>query len=420
MGASTTNDGTSLVGAAASLGKPYIFVTVNYRLGGFGFLPGAEVLADVSANLGLLDQRMGLKWVADNVAAFGGDPTKVTIWGQSAGAISVYNQLALYDGDISYKGKDLFRGAIMNSGSVIPADPVDCPKSQAVYDAVVATAGCSSSSDTLDCLRGLDYETYLHAANSVPSSFLTYSSIALSYLPRPDGIALRASPEVLVANGQYAAVPMIIGSQEDEGTAFSLAQSNITTTDDLISYLSTLYYHGATTAQITELVATYPASVAAGSPFNTGTSNEIYPGYKRLAALLGDISFTLMRRVFLKTAAAVNPSVPTWSFFGSFDYGTPILGTAHSSEQGQIFNGIQPGYYSKTIQSYYANFVYNLDPNDATGGTSGNSAVAFSWPQWASGQQLLHFLKSNVALLSDNFRSTSYNFLSANLAALHL
>jgi carboxylesterase type B len=132
-------DGTSLVADSVAKGKPIVFVAVNYRVGGFGFLPGKEVLADGSANLGLLDQRLGLKWVADNIAAFGGDPDKVTIWGESAGSISVLDQMALYDGDHTYNGKPLFRAAIMNSGSIVPADPVDGTKGQAIYDTVNAT-----------------------------------------------------------------------------------------------------------------------------------------------------------------------------------------------------------------------------------------------------------------------------------------
>ena len=72
LGSTSMYDGSSLVSEAANTGKPIIFVAVNYRVGGFGFLPGSKILADGSANLGLLDQRLGLKWVADNIANFGG------------------------------------------------------------------------------------------------------------------------------------------------------------------------------------------------------------------------------------------------------------------------------------------------------------------------------------------------------------
>ena len=85
-------DGVPWVEQSIELEEPIILVTVNYRVGGFGFLAGKEIAADGSANLGLLDQRLGLQWVADNIAAFGGDPSKVTIWGESAGM----NPLLLY------------------------------------------------------------------------------------------------------------------------------------------------------------------------------------------------------------------------------------------------------------------------------------------------------------------------------------
>lgn len=87
FGSTQSNDASDLIKNSVSQGKDIMYVAVNYRIGGFGFLPGKELLEDSSTNLGLLDQRLGLEWVADFVDKFGGDPEKVTIWGESAGSI---------------------------------------------------------------------------------------------------------------------------------------------------------------------------------------------------------------------------------------------------------------------------------------------------------------------------------------------
>ncbi|GJC96001.1 carboxylic ester hydrolase [Colletotrichum higginsianum] len=410
-------DGTSLVQQSVDIGKPFIFVAVNYRVAGFGFMPGKEILADGSANLGLLDQRMGLEWVADNIAAFGGDPAKVTIWGESAGAISVFDQMALYNGDNKYKGKALFRGAIMNSGSLAPTDPVDCPKGQAVYDKVVAEAGCSGSADTLNCLREVDYTTFLNAVTSLPG-ILSYNSIALSYLPRPDGRTLTASPDVLAKNGQYAAVPMIIGNQEDEGTLFGLFQANLTSTDKLVSYLKDYFFAGATEDQLRAYVDTYDdgllSDILNGSPFRTGLFNEIFPGFKRRSAVLGDLVFTLTRRFFLKLAIAAHPDVPSWSYLASYNYGTPILGTFHGSDLIQVFYGIKDNYAARSIRTYYTNFVHALDPNVGSNGQYPN------WPKWSQGQNLIQFFADKAGSLKDDFRQASADWIVNNAASLHL
>lgn len=338
-------DGSPWVQSSIDQGKPVIFVTVNYRVGGFGFLPGKEILAEGSANLGLLDQRLGLKWVADNIAAFGGDPSKVTIWGESAGAISVFDHMIAYNGDHTYKGKPLFRGAIMNSGSVVPADPVDTKKGQQVYDTVVKVAGCQGSANTLNCLRGVQYNKLLNATNSV-AGLLSSTSIALSYLPRPDGTFLTQSPDILLAAGKYARVPYILGSQEDEGTLFALFQADfLQTTEQLANYLSNIFFFNAGLARVKELVATYPNILIGedGSPFRTGLLNNWYPQFKRLAAILGDLTFTLSRRIVLNTTKRISPEVKSWSYLSSFNYGTPILGTFHGSDLIQVFFGIRPG-----------------------------------------------------------------------------
>ncbi|KAI0870549.1 sterol esterase [Hypoxylon argillaceum] len=413
LGSPQMYDATSLILNGISQKKPFIFVAVNYRVGGFGFMPGKEILADGAANLGLLDQRMGLEWVQDNIAAFGGDPTKVTIWGESAGAISVYDQMALYGGNNTYKGNKLFRAAIMDSGSVVPADKLDCARCQDVYDQVVASAGCSSSQDTLQCLRAADYNTFLNAANSVPG-LIGYTSVALSYLPRPDGVVLPDSPDILAKTGRYAAVPMIIGDQEDEGTIFALFQSNLTTEANLIDYLSTVFFQKTTRDVIAQLVATYSPDLSAGSPFRTGILNSVYPQFKRLAAILGDLVFTLTRRLFLETTSAANPNVPSWSYLSSYDYGTPILGTFHASDILQVFYGILPNYASNAVQSYYISFLYTMDPNNGTSSDYPN------WPQWKEGRQLMNFYNLFSTLLTDDFRSTSYNWLVGNVNNLHV
>jgi hypothetical protein len=71
--------------------------------------------------------------------------------------------MALYNGNNLYNGKPLFRAAIMDSGSIVPADPVNSPKAEAVFNTVVQNAGCANAADTLACLRSVDYTTYLNA-----------------------------------------------------------------------------------------------------------------------------------------------------------------------------------------------------------------------------------------------------------------
>ncbi|ORY76323.1 lipase [Protomyces lactucae-debilis] len=407
FGGTNTYDASGIIRASLPSG-PVIFVAANYRLDAWGFLAGKEVLRDGASNLGLLDQRLALQWVADNIAKFGGDPSKVTIGGESAGAISVFDQMALYGGNNTYKGKALFRGAIMDSGSVVPTDPVDGVKGQSIYSQVVNAAGCAGASNTLQCLREVPYDTFLRAASSVPGIF-DYQSVALSYLPRPDGVVLPDSPAKLAQRGRYAKVPLIIGDQEDEGTLFSLVQNNITTSEQISDYLQKYFFLDAPRSTIDALVASYPDDPSAGSPFRTGPLNNFYPQYKRLAALLGDAVFTLTRRVFLEYTSKTVPN--TWSYLSSYFYGTPLLGTFHASDILALFYA--PGYPQATIQRYYINFINNLDPN--VGATP-----ALQWPSWTKTQQLLNIEAFSSKLIPDTFRPASAAVLRNNVNSFNI
>ncbi|KAK2022882.1 alpha/beta-hydrolase [Colletotrichum zoysiae] len=412
IGSSQPYNGSVLVPRGVAQDKPFILVSVNYRLGGFGFLGGKELLAEGSTNLGLLDQRMALEFVARNIAGFGGDPDAVTIWGESAGAFSVFDHLALYEGDNTYNGRPLFRAGIMNSGSMLPADPVDGPKAQAVFDTVVEAANCSAhpTLDKVACLREADYATFFNATNKVPI-FLGYSSVAFSYMPRPDGKTLTASGEALTKAGKIARVPIIVGNMEDEGTVFSIFQANITTEDALVSYLDDIIFPGATRQEIAALVKTYPYNNGtAGSPFGTGTLNQAYPQFKRLAAILGDVAFILMRRAFLDILPG---SMPAWSFQAAFERGTPILGSFHTSDLPRVFYGSDDA--SRAMQDRYIAFATSLDPNS---GVSESAGYRTYWPKWQESQKLLEFGPNSTRLVVDDFRATSFEYIQANLEKL--
>lgn len=409
FGSTQTYDASSFIEKSISLGQNVIYVATNYRLGGFGFLAGKELQRDGSTNLGLRDQRLAMQWVQENIAAFGGDPTQVTIWGESAGSISVCDHTVINGGDNSYQGGSLFRAAIMDSGTVVPADTVTSSKAQTVYNSVVSVAGCSGASDTLACLRTVPYATFLNAANSVPGIF-SYAAVDLAYLPRPDPASnfFSLSPEISVANGAFTKVPIIVGDQEDEGTLFSLTQSNISTTADLINYLST-YFLDASQSDISGLVALYPDDPTAGSPFNTGLANEVYPQFKRVAAILGDLTFTLTRRSYLNLVSA---QVAAHSYISSYFYGTPVLGTFHASDILAVYDGIASPVAVQSIQTYYISFINSLDPNtlDAV-----NVTELITWPQWNSAtKSVMNFQTAANVIITDTFREAAYEYIASH------
>ena len=353
-------------------GLPFIGISINYRLSAWGFLFGKEIMAAGSANIGIRDQRLALRWIQENIAAFGGDPKKVTIWGESAGAMSVGMHL------ISYGGRDdcLFRGAISESGTPPGiASTETTPESwQPFYDRITEAANCSTATDSLDCLRKVPVDTLSDIFNS---SVISGAPLA----PVVDGDLIPANSTALLLSGQFVKVPYLLGANHDEGTAF--APRGINTTDQLL-YVLTLAGLNITTA--TAITTLYPDDPALGIP---PTFVGLPPAsltwgsqYKRVAAIIGDVGMHAPRRL----------TNQMWAKHGvkSYSYGFDMIPNGYTQDDGAThfvevpfvfcsfsgdgypdgkkpFAGV-PAYYedlAREMARAWSGFIATGDPNSA-------------------------------------------------------
>ncbi|PFH54015.1 hypothetical protein AMATHDRAFT_800 [Amanita thiersii Skay4041] len=406
LGSTTIYDGGSIVEHSIQMGQPVVYVSMNYRLSGFGFMPGKEIKEAGAGNLGLQDQRLALKWVQKYISSFGGDPSKVTIWGESAGAISVSMHMITNGGD----SEGLFRAGIMQSGSSIPTRSIE--EGQRYYDAVVSQTGCSSAEDTLDCLRSVPYSRLKDAINRSPGIF-SYQSLNLAWLPRVDGVFLKDYPQQLVLQGKVARIPLITGALaffslhhhlltlstgncDDEGTLFSLSTLNITTNAQLKTYIRQVFFPSIEDSELDMLADLYPQDFTWGSPYSTGLLNGLTPQFKRMASLLGDAIFQAPRRFLLDN---VSNKQDTWAFLSKRFKLLPFLGSLHTSD---LLNS----YGNGELKDYIIRFVNNLDPNPRVG---------FRWPKYdASSRQVLTFLDGLIpmTITKDDYRKDGMSLLS--------
>lgn len=182
--------------------KGIVALTVNYRLGVFGFMAHPELTKEspnkASGNYGLLDQAAALRWVQQNIAAFGGDPRRVTIAGESAGSISVSAQMA------SPLSRNLIAGAIGESGSImgaLPAQPLEA------VEKVGAEFAQAVKAASLADLRALPADSLLAATTKFGP---------FRFSPAIDGYFFPRSPYAIFAAGEQAAVPLLAGWNNEE------------------------------------------------------------------------------------------------------------------------------------------------------------------------------------------------------------
>jgi para-nitrobenzyl esterase len=202
--------------------KGLVMVTINYRVGVLGFLALSELTSEsdhrASGNYGLLDQIAALQWVQENIARFGGDPTRVTVAGQSAGGMSVQDLTA------SPLAKGLFQRAIVESGgSNVDRAGIPGPRKLAEAEADGQKFGDSKGAKSLQELRAMSWQKLTEAAAGAPLASV------LRFAPIVDGYLLPAPVREIFAQGKQNDVVTLTGANMGELRGFGPPQGPVTT-----------------------------------------------------------------------------------------------------------------------------------------------------------------------------------------------
>ena len=329
-----------------------IVVTINYRLGSLGFLAHPALSAEspdhASGNYGLMDQQFALQWVQRNIASFGGDPDNVTIFGQSAGGLSVQSHLA------SPTAAGLFQKAIVESGAYSLTQP-PLAVAEARGAAFATLVGCNDQ--TAACLRAVPVATFL--ANQGGTGFV----------PNLDGKLLPQSVDAAFASGQFNQVPVIEGSTHDEWRLF------VALNQEFVSGpLTPAQYPGAIASTLGIPLAVVPLFLAE-YPLANYPSPSI-----ALGALGTDGIFACNARL---SAQLLSAHVPTFEYEFN-DANAPQLflppvsfpyGAYHAAELQYLFGltaevpapplNVAQEQLSDTMVRYWVQFARSGDPNSS-------------------------------------------------------
>jgi len=295
-----------------------VCVTINYRMAAEGFL----FLDDGVANLGLLDQIAALRWVQDNIAAFGGDPARVTVAGESAGAMSVTTLLSMP------MTEGLFARAIAQSGAA--AHTLTPDQGRMVGGYLADALGIPPSREAIS---QLPLHTLVRTASDLVVEVKTtpdparWGSLAMSLLPfapTVDGEVLPHAPLEAIAAGQGRDIPLMIGSNRDEARLFLVAAATIDLIDD-----ATLEAAAGAYGLTPDGLAVYRANRPGASPGDL------------LAAVVTDWFFAVPP-LRVAEARAADAAAPTWVY--RFDHPGPEdnhgLGACHGAEIPFVFDTI--------------------------------------------------------------------------------
>ncbi len=369
-------------------GRGVVVVTMNYRLGVFGFLAlPAQAQEDphrAAGNYGLMDQAAALNWVKRNIQSFGGDPHNVTLFGESAGAFSVSAQMA------SPLAQGLFARAIGESGGAFSSSGLGFPSLPAAEQRSQEFAQSAFGTDDLARLRAMSAEDLLSrsfAARGVPRIG-----------PDVDGYFLPESIPAIYAAGKQAHVPLLAGWNHDEGSGQVLAQEPQPTVESMRTYAQSEFGVNAD-----RFLAAYSAKDDAAA-------------LRAMEDLSGDrfIAFSTWKWI---EAQVMTGGKPVYRY--RFDLPSPgdkfhsaAMGAFHSDEIEYVFGTLdsrqqaawrpEDRALSGLIQHYWTNFARSGDPN---------GPGLPQWPQYnAAGNWPVMHLDANSAAHPDQHRDR-YLFL---------
>jgi para-nitrobenzyl esterase len=338
---------------AAIARRGIVALTVNYRLGVFGFMAHPELTKEsprhASGNYGLLDQAAALAWVRDNIAAFGGDPRKVTIAGESAGSISVSALMA------SPLSRDLIAGAIGESGAAIAPtfNPVPLADAEQTGTAFATLAGA----DSLAALRGMTAQALLDATAKPGAPRLP---IAI------DGYFLPKTVAEIFAAGEQARVPLLAGwNSQESGAAGVLGRGAEPTPEAFAKGVRAMPGFADRADEILKAYGgTTPDEITAAATALAGDRFIAFSTWKWIELHAQTGGKPTYRYYYSRPRPAMNPAKGTQG---------PARGAAHSAEIEYAMGNLdgndvyawtpEDRKVSETMFGYFANFVKTGNPN---------------------------------------------------------
>ncbi|KAL4258871.1 Carboxylic ester hydrolase [Pleurotus pulmonarius] len=310
-----------------------VVVIIQYRLGIFGFLSGSKVKANGALNAGLLDQEFALKWVRQHISKFGGDPNRVTIWGESAGAGSVLQHVIARNGRTS---PPLFRAA-MSSSSFLPSQhPFNGAVPESIFNQVVSQVSCNSSPDVMRCLRAANI-TQLQTANDRVNRAGFFGTFAT--VPVIDGEFITERPTQALKRGRINGRALLAMTNTREGNDFVDQRTAGT----------------VTAADYTRRLFPYIGVV------NAATAARLYAG---VGAPIDQVNAIMGEAIFICPTYFMLNAFPGTSYKGEFAVNNALHGrdiTSYFPSSGApAFNN--PAFLI-AFSGAFLNFATSLDPN---------------------------------------------------------